>query len=72
MTGGQKLAQAEEAVNEARIEYEGRLKLQVKGYQSETAIAQAKAKLAAAEGRPQPQSARSRQDPGHRPLQRHR
>ena len=43
-----KLAQSSEAVNEARIEYEGRLELKAKGFQSETAIAQAKAKLAAA------------------------
>ena len=43
------LAQSREALNQARIEYEGSLKLQERGYQSETAIAQAKATLAAAE-----------------------
>lgn len=43
------LAQSREALNQARIEYEGSLKLKERGYQSETAIAQAKATLAAAE-----------------------
>ncbi len=43
------LTQSREALNQARIEYEGSLKLQERGYQSETAIAQAKANLAAAE-----------------------
>ncbi len=43
-----KLDQALEAVNEAHIEYEGRLELREKGFLSETTIAQARAKLAAA------------------------
>jgi len=41
------LTESREAVNQARIEYEGSLKLKERGFQSETAIAQAKAKLAA-------------------------
>lgn len=41
------LTEAKEAVNQARIEYEGSLRLKERGFQSETAIAQAKAKLAA-------------------------
>ena len=41
--------ESREALNQARIEYQGSLKLQSRGFQSETAIAQAKAKLAAAE-----------------------
>jgi len=43
------LTQSREALNQSRIEYEGSLKLQERGYQSETAIAQSKANLAAAE-----------------------
>ncbi len=43
------LTQSREALNQAKIEYEGSLKLKERGYQSETAIAQAKAALAAAE-----------------------
>ena len=43
------LAQSRAALNQARIEYQGSLKLQERGYQSDTAIAQAKAALAAAE-----------------------
>jgi multidrug efflux system membrane fusion protein len=43
------LTQSREALNQAKIEYEGSLKLQERGYQSETAIAQSKAALAAAE-----------------------
>ncbi|NIP15733.1 MAG: efflux RND transporter periplasmic adaptor subunit [Pseudomonadales bacterium] len=45
------LAEAKESLNQARIEYEGSLKLQQKGFQSDTAIAQAKARLAAAEAK---------------------
>ncbi|MEE8245054.1 MAG: efflux RND transporter periplasmic adaptor subunit [Pseudomonadales bacterium] len=41
--------ESREALNQARIEYQGSLKLKAKGFQSDTAIAQAKAKLAAAE-----------------------
>ena len=41
--------ESREALNQARIEYQGSLKLQTRGFQSETAIAQAKARLAAAE-----------------------
>ena len=43
------LTQSREALNRAKIEYEGSLKLKERGYQSDTAIAQAKAALAAAE-----------------------
>ena len=43
-----KLVQAREAVKLAEIEYRGSLRLQKKGYQSETAIAAAKAHLATA------------------------
>ncbi len=43
------LAESRESLNRARIEYEGSLKLKERGYQSDTAIAQAKAQLAAAE-----------------------
>jgi len=43
------LTEAKEGVNQAKIEYEGSLKLKERGFQSETAIAQAKAKLAAAQ-----------------------
>ncbi len=42
------LYEAKEALNQAEIEYKGALKLKAKGFQSETAIAQAKARLAAA------------------------
>jgi multidrug efflux system membrane fusion protein len=43
--------EAREALNQARIEYEGSLKLKQKGFQSDTAIAQTKARLAAAEAK---------------------
>lgn len=42
-------AEAEAAVEQARLEHEGSLRLQDQGLQSETAIAQAKARLTAAE-----------------------
>ncbi len=45
------LAESREALNQAKIEYEGSLKLKERGYQSDTAIAQAKATLAAAEAK---------------------
>ncbi len=41
------LTEAREALNQAQIEYKGALKLKAQGFQSDTAIAQAKAKLAA-------------------------
>jgi len=41
--------EAREALNQARIEYQGALSLKAKGYNSETAIAGSRAKLAAAE-----------------------
>ena len=44
-----RLAQAEASVEQARIEYEGSLRLQDKGFNSETAIAQAKSRLATAQ-----------------------
>lgn len=44
-----RVVQAEENVNQARIEYEGSLRLQDRGFQSETAIAQARARLATAQ-----------------------
>ena len=44
-----RVKQAEAAVNQARIEHEGSLRLKDGGFQSETAIAQAKSRLAAAE-----------------------
>lgn len=43
------LAEAEATLAQARIEYEASLRLKEQGFQSETAIAQAKARLAAAE-----------------------
>ena len=43
------LNEAREALNQARIEYEGALKLKTRGFQSDTAIAGAKARLASAE-----------------------
>lgn len=43
------LTESREALNQARIEYQGFTKLSEKGFQSETAMAQAKARLAAAE-----------------------
>ena len=43
------VAESRESLNRARIEYEGSLRLKERGYQSDTAIAQAKAQLAAAE-----------------------
>ena len=48
---GAALTEAHEAVNQARIEYEGSLKLKERGFQSDTAIAQAKARLAAADAK---------------------
>lgn len=45
------LAEARESLNQARIEYEGSLKLKQRGFQSDTAIAQTKARLAAAEAK---------------------
>ncbi|HBP15767.1 MAG TPA: efflux RND transporter periplasmic adaptor subunit [Gammaproteobacteria bacterium] len=42
-----RLAQAEQAVNKARIEYEGSKRLEMEGFQSRTMIAAAKARLAA-------------------------
>ena len=48
---GAALTEAREGVNQARIEYEGSLKLKARGFQSDTAIAQAKARLAAAEAK---------------------
>lgn len=44
-----RLTEAGDAVAQAQLEYQGALKLKRQGYQSETAIASAKAKLAAAE-----------------------
>ena len=41
-----RVTQAKENVNQARIEYQGSLRLQDRGFQSETAIAQARARLA--------------------------
>ncbi|MDH3641785.1 MAG: efflux RND transporter periplasmic adaptor subunit [Gammaproteobacteria bacterium] len=43
------LLEAREALNQARIEYKGSLSLKEKGFQSDTAIAKTKARLAAAE-----------------------
>jgi multidrug efflux system membrane fusion protein len=43
------LGEARAALEQATIEYEGSLRLKERGFQSETAIAQAKARLAAAE-----------------------
>lgn len=43
------LVEAREALNQTRIEYQGALSLKAKGYNSDTAIAAAKARLAAAE-----------------------
>jgi multidrug efflux system membrane fusion protein len=45
------LAEARESLNQARIEYDGSLKLKQRGFQSDTAIAQTKARLAAAEAK---------------------
>ena len=45
------LAESREGLNQARIEYQGFVKLSEKGFQSETAIAQAKARQAAAEAK---------------------
>ena len=42
-----RIEEAREAVEQARIEYQGALRLAEKGYQSETAIASARARLAA-------------------------
>ena len=44
-----RVVQAREAVNQARIDYQGKLKLQTRGFQSENAIATAKAQLASAQ-----------------------
>ena len=44
-----RVVQAQAATNQAQIEYRGSLRLQDRGFQSETAIAQAKARLAAAQ-----------------------
>ena len=44
-----RLAQARASVEQAHIEYEGSLRLQDKGFNSETAIAQAKSRLATAQ-----------------------
>ena len=41
-----RLTEAKESVNQARIEYQGSLRLKDRGFQSETAIAQARARLA--------------------------
>ena len=46
---GARLTEAEAALNQARIDYQGSLRLKKKGFQSETAIATTKARLAAAE-----------------------
>ena len=43
------LTEARESLNQAKIEYQGSIKLKERGFQSETAIAQAKARLASAE-----------------------
>ena len=43
------LQESRETVNQARIEYQGSLQLKARGFQSDTAIAQAKARLAAAQ-----------------------
>lgn len=45
------LTESREGVNQATIEYEGSIKLKERGFQSDTAIAQAKAKLASAQAR---------------------
>ena len=44
-----RMTQAKEAVHQARIEHQGSLRLQDRGFQSETAIAQARARLATAQ-----------------------
>lgn len=44
-----RITEATEALNQAKLEYEGSLKLQTKGLQSETGVAQAKARLASAD-----------------------
>lgn len=44
-----RITEATEALNQARLEYDGSLKLQTRGLQSETGVAQAKARLASAE-----------------------
>ena len=44
-----RITQAKEGVNQARIEYRGSLKLKDRGFQSETAIAQARTRLATAQ-----------------------
>ncbi len=43
------LTEAQEALRQARIEYQGSLELKEKGFQSETAIAQTRARLASAQ-----------------------
>ena len=44
-----RMREAKEATNQARIEYEGSLRLKLTGHQSEAAIAQARARLASAQ-----------------------
>ena len=46
---GASLEESRQAVEQARIEYQGSLRLKAKGFQSEAAIAKAKAQLAAAQ-----------------------
>lgn len=46
-----RVAEAGEALKQARIDYEGRLRLQSQGFQSESATAQARALLASAQAR---------------------
>ena len=46
-----RVEEGEESVNQARLEYTGSLKLKDRGLQSETAIAQARARLASAKAR---------------------
>ena len=45
------LAESREGLNQARIEHEGSIKLKERGFQSDTAIAQAKSRLATAEAK---------------------
>ena len=46
-----RVAEAAEALRQARIDYQGRLRLQTQGFQSESATAQARALLASAQAR---------------------
>ena len=48
---GARVTEADEAVEQARIEFEGAQRLKAQGLQSETGIAQAKARLASAQAR---------------------